>query len=134
MKKTVLLAFAAILFFASCEEKASSAILGRWQITDMYYISQHSGIHHEDLEGTAIFDFQKENKLVMTTIDDGDTTVEDNLGWGIYEDTLIMYRHRNPDEEPGMPGVMLIEELTEQQMRWQNLILGDEYIELKRLN
>ena len=134
MKKTVLLAFVAILFFASCEEKPSSAILGRWQITDMYHVSEWSGITHEDLEGIAIYDFQRENKLVMTTIEDGDTTVEDNLGWGIYEDTLIMFRHRNPDEEPGMPGVMLIEELTEQQMRWQYLTVGDVYVELKRIN
>lgn len=132
MKKTILLAFASILFFAACEEKPSTAILGQWQVTDEYYISEF-GIHHQELEGTIIYDFRRENKLVTMTIFNGDTNVEDNLGWGINGDTLFMYEHRSPGEEPGMPGVMQILKLTEQEMSWDYLILGKFYIDLKRI-
>ncbi len=137
MKKTLLLVIAAIMVFAACDEKHTRnqdpSILGSWQLTDIFFQSQFGGVHHEELEGTTIFHFQTGNQLMVTTITDGDTTVEDNLGWTLYCDTLMMFQHRDTDEEPGMPGVMQIQKLTDEEMRWCNLILGDVYIALKRL-
>ena len=66
-------------------------------------------------------------------IENGDTTVE-NGSWLLNGDTLYLVQSREPGEEPGMPGVMQIQSLDNQTMRWCYLILGDMYIDLKRIN
>ena len=137
MKKNFLFALAALLLFAACEKKPAanqeSLLVGRWLITDIFYQLQSGGIFHEDLEGANIYDFQQDHKLVQTSIADGDTDVVDNLSWSLLGDTLYLMSPRDPDQEPGMPGIMQILKLTEQEMRWCYLIVGDTYIDLKRL-
>ena len=98
----------------------------------MFEETQH-GIYHEDLDYTYIYNFQASGDLVVTIIEDSATVSETNGEWVIRNDTLIMYRHREAGEEHGMPAVMLIQSITEQDMRWYNLIAGESYIDLTRL-
>ena len=117
----------AMLLCTSCRKEYS--IVGKWQIVGATY---DDGTRIE-LETTDVYEFRDNSDLIITSIADGDTTVEANNGWEMHSDTLIMYKRRQPGEEPGMPGAMLVEKLTKSEMRWLFLILGDMYIDLKRI-
>lgn len=137
MKRLVGIAFLALLFTTSCEKKTPTSphpILGCWQVTDIFSESEYSGVHHEDLSGEELsYEFRAPDVLITTMIENGDTTVE-NGSWLLNGDTLYLVQSREPGEEPGMPGVMQIQSLDNQTMRWCYLILGDMYIDLKRIN
>ena len=126
----------ALLLCAACEKKPTAGgptIVGRWQVTDIFHETSY-GIVHDNTDDIFIYDFRPSNELVVTSIEDGATTVSANCSWAVYNDTLMMFQHREPGEEPGMPGVMLIQKLNSQTMRWRYLILGDMYIDLIRIN
>ena len=122
------LACIALLFCTSCKKEPD--IVGKWQIVGIY--DDHGT--QESLDGTAVYEFRESHELLVTTTVDGETTVSDNNQWEMHGDTLYMYELRQAGGEPGMPAVMLVEKLTRSEMRWLYLILGDLYIDLKRID
>lgn len=98
------------LLFVSCKDAPS--IVGKWQVTKT---SEYS----TDLY-TLVYEFF-ENKDMNCYM--GDSLVGEDMAWIMHSDTLLMY-NKYPDEYSGMPGVMLVEKLTGEEMQWYALIPG----------
>lgn len=120
----------AMLLCTSCKKEPS--IVGKWQVVNIY--DNHDIRTTESHGATGVYEFRENGGLSISMTIDGETSVDDNNQWMMRGDTLYMYEVRQPDEEPGMPGVMLVEKLTQSEMRWLYLITGDLYIDLKRID
>ncbi len=119
MKKPLfLLCFAAILF-ASCKD--DYPIVGKWQITET------APYDESYMENEVVYEFLENQDLKVSI---NDELLSREMAWEMNSDTLIMYDKNNHE---GMPGVMLVEEVSKREMKWRNIILGDLYIFLKRL-
>ena len=123
MKKSVITLFVAGMLLTACSEKGESLkdfIVGQWEVVE----PQHTA--------TVRSNFLAGGDFTTTIIDGADTTLQDNLQWYLRKDTLYMYEVREPGEEPGMPGMVIVEKVTDSEMHWHRPYSGSE-TKLKRL-
>ena len=122
--KKIIFACAIILMAVSsaCTEKSEQAsIVGEWERT------------FEDSSSAVVrYDFRDDNHLISKMITDDDSITENGL-WYLMSDTLVLYKEREPEEEPGQPVVMIVEKLTQTEMFWRYLRVGGPIIKLRRL-
>lgn len=110
MKKLLFPLCLLALLFVSCKEDPT--IVGKWEVTESTEMSTD--------QFTIVYEFF-ENKDMNCYM--GDSLVDEDMAWAMRGDTLLMY-NKYPDEYSGMPGVMLVEKLTREEMQWYALIPG----------